>query len=102
VKPLWPFVRPHANGVVLSIKAQPRANRDEIAGVIADELKLKITAPPVDSAANAAIMAFLAELLDCPKSAVQLIRGQTSRHKQILLVGLTIETVTDKLRHHLE
>ena len=48
---------------------------------LGDELKIKVTAPPVDAAANQALIELLAEKLDCPRGRVELIRGQTSRHK---------------------
>lgn len=98
MSPLPPYLRLHPEGVVLSLKAQPRAARNEIGETLGNELKVKVTAPPVDSAANEAIVEFLAEILDCPKSAVRLIRGQTSRHKQILLVGLSAEAIAERLR----
>jgi uncharacterized protein (TIGR00251 family) len=91
------FLRPHAQGVVLALKVQPRASRDELGPPLGDELKLKITAPPVDSAANEAIVRFLSDILGCPRNAVRLIRGETSRHKQVLLVGWTAEAAAKKL-----
>ena len=95
--PAPPYLRPHPEGVVLSLKVQPRASRNEVGEVLGSELKLKIMAPPVDSAANQAIVQFLSEMLDCPKSAVHLLRGATSRHKQILLTGRTAEAVAERL-----
>ena len=62
-----------------------------------DELKIKVTAPPVDSAANEAVIRLLADVLDCPRSSVQLLRGQTSRHKQVLIQGVSAEAVLAKL-----
>jgi uncharacterized protein YggU (UPF0235/DUF167 family) len=56
-------------------------------------LKVKVTAPPVDSAANRAVIEFIAETLNCPRSAVTLVRGETARHKRLLLKGLTPEHV---------
>jgi uncharacterized protein YggU (UPF0235/DUF167 family) len=60
-------------------------------------LKIKVTAPPVDSAANEALVRLLAEVLDCPRSAVQLVRGQTSRHKVVFVQGMTGAAVEAKL-----
>jgi uncharacterized protein (TIGR00251 family) len=91
------FLRPHPQGVCLSVKVQPRASRNEIGEAAAAELKIKVTAPPVDSAANEALLKLLADALDCPRGAVQLLRGQTSRHKQILVRGMTGEAVLKKL-----
>jgi hypothetical protein len=92
------FVRPHEDGVCLSIKLQPRASRDEIGDASGPELKVKVTAPPVDSAANEALLRLLAEALDCPRGAVQLLRGHTSRHKVVWVRGTSVAQVKAKLR----
>ncbi|MBI2929045.1 MAG: YggU family protein [Verrucomicrobia bacterium] len=86
---LPPFLRLQGDAVMLAIKVQPRASRNEIGPVQGSELKIKVTAPPVDSAANEALLRFLAERLDCPRGAVHLVRGQTSRHKIVAVTGLT-------------
>jgi uncharacterized protein len=93
-----PFLKPHPEGTLLFVKAQPRASRNEIGEPLGAELKIKITAPPVDSAANRALLDFLSEVLNCPKSAAVLIRGETSRHKTILLRGLSPDEVEKLLR----
>jgi uncharacterized protein len=93
-----PFLRPHPDGVQLSLKIQPRAARTEFGQVLGTELKLKVSAPPVDSAANEAVIEVLAELLHCSKGAVRLIRGRTSRHKQFLLAGLDYDAVERAFR----
>ena len=82
---------------MLSLKVQPRASRTEIGAALGDELRVKVTAPPVDDAANEAVVRFLAEALDCPRSHVELVRGQTSRHKLVRLHGLSAEAVLAKL-----
>jgi uncharacterized protein (TIGR00251 family) len=92
------FLRETSGGTLLSVKLQPRASRNEIGEPIGDELKVKVTAPPVDSAANQALVEFLAEKLNCPRNQVELIRGHTSRHKTILLHGLTLALTIAKLR----
>ena len=93
-----PFLQHHAHGVLLLIKVQPRASRNEVAGLLGNELKLKVTAPPVDAAANQAVVQFIAGLLDCPPGCVQLVRGRTSRHKQVLLAGLRLDAVAEKFQ----
>ena len=93
-----PFLKAGHDGVCLSLKVQPRASKNEIGEVANGELKIKVTAPPVDAAANEAVLRLLAERLKCPRGAVQLIRGQTSRHKQVLIRGLSAEMVLDKLQ----
>jgi len=75
-------------GTLLFLKEQPRASKNEIGEVVGQELKLKVTAPPVDSAANRAVIEFLAEKLGVSKSSLALVRGETSRHKTILIRNL--------------
>jgi uncharacterized protein (TIGR00251 family) len=77
--PPWLTTRP--DGVTLALKVQPRASKNEIAGERGGELLVRVTAPPVDSAANEAVVRLIAEALGCPRSAVSLIKGETSRHK---------------------
>ncbi|MEW6157013.1 MAG: DUF167 domain-containing protein [Verrucomicrobiota bacterium] len=92
-----PCLRIHADGVSLRVKVQPRASRNEIACFLGDELKVKVTAPPVDAAANEALLGFLAEILDCSRGAVTLIRGQTARHKVVLIRGVDPALIEHKL-----
>ena len=68
------------------------------ARLVGKELKVKVTAPPVDSAANEAVLEFLAGILGCPRNQLELLRGATSRHKQILVRGITAAQVEEKLR----
>jgi uncharacterized protein (TIGR00251 family) len=95
--PLPGFLSVQANGVTLAVKVQPRAPRNEVGEPLGSELRLKVTAPPVDAAANAAVLRLLAEKFDCPRGAVQILRGQTSRHKVIQLHGLSAAEVIAKL-----
>jgi uncharacterized protein len=89
-----PFLRIAEGVVYLGVKVQPRASRNEVGEVLGNELKIKITAPPVDSAANEALLDFIADALRCPKSAVQLTRGATSRHKVIAIRGIPAEQIS--------
>jgi uncharacterized protein (TIGR00251 family) len=91
------FLREQDGAVVLALKVQPRASRNEIAGPLGQELKLKVMAPPVDSAANEAVVEFLAKLLGLPRRAVSLVRGQTSPHKLIRLDGISLTDAAQKL-----
>lgn len=91
------FLRETSGGTLLSVKLQPRASANEIGAPLGDELKIKVTAPPVDAAANQALVEFLADKLDCSRGKVELIRGQTSRHKTIMLHGFTPEQVRQKI-----
>jgi uncharacterized protein (TIGR00251 family) len=86
---LPPYLTVRPEGLWLRVKAQPRASRNEIGEALGDELKIKVTAPPVDAAANQALVEFLVETLECSKGSVVLIKGQTSRHKVVWLKGMT-------------
>jgi len=87
------YLRPQPDGTLLAVKLQPRASANEIGEALGDELRIKVTAPPVDAAANQALVELLAELLDCSRSRVELLRGHTSRHKTIKLHGFKPEEV---------
>src|SRR5258708_37738429 len=91
------FIRIQSDGVLLSIKLQPRASANEIAEPLGEELRVKVTAAPVDSAANEALVRLLAEKLDCPRNRVELIRGHASRHKVVKVHGIAAEVVLAKL-----
>ena len=91
------FLKETTGGTLLSVKLQPRASKNEIGAPLGDELKIKVTAPPVDAAANQALVEFLADKLDCSRGKVELIRGQTSRHKTILLHGYKPEEILQRL-----
>ena len=92
------FLKIHADGVLLSLKVQPRASRNEIGEALGDELRIKVTAPPVDAAANEALIRLLAETLDCPRNRIELVRGHASRHKVLKLHGVTAAVALERLQ----
>jgi uncharacterized protein (TIGR00251 family) len=72
--------------LLLSVKVQPRASRDEIVGPHGDEgLKVRITAPPVEGKANQHLVRYLAKAFGVAKSRVTLLRGETGREKKIAI-----------------
>ena len=75
----------------------PRAARTAVAGWRDGVLLVKVTAQPVDSAANAAVIELLAETLGVPKRAVTIVRGETSRLKRVRVEGLTLDEVRGRL-----
>lgn len=94
----WPsWMRVQSDAVMLAIKLQPRAAKNEIGPALGAELKIKVTAPPVDAAANEALVRLLAETLHCPRGAVRLVRGHTARHKAISVTGLAPEVIAARL-----
>jgi len=81
----------------LELWVQPRASRDEVAGLQDGALKLRLTAPPVDGEANDALVRFLAKKLGVPRSNLVIVRGQTGRRKAVRITGLTAEEVWRRL-----
>lgn len=88
-----PYLRQTPDGTELRLLVQPRASRSKLVGVQGDALKLALTAPPVDGAANKACGVFLAKLIGVPKGSVQLVAGARSRHKRFLLEGVRLDHV---------
>ena len=75
----------HRQGAVwlLDVLVQPRAARTELAGLHDGRLKLRLSSPPVDGAANAALVQFLAERLALPRAAISITRGGSGRRKTV-------------------
>jgi uncharacterized protein len=88
--------RSHAR---IAVKVQPGASRDRLVGKTGDEWKIALTAPPVEGRANRACTEFLARLLEVPRSAVTIVRGETSRRKLIQIEGMLPIEVESKLDH---
>lgn len=81
-------VAPHPQGCVIHIHAQPGAKRTGWGGRHGHALKLRVAAPPVEGKANAACIAFLAEVFACPRARIELLAGASSREKRFLVHGL--------------
>ena len=96
--PLPGFISVHADAVLLAVKLQPRASANEIGEPLGNELRIKVTAPPVDAAANEALIRLLADRLECSRSRVELVRGHTSQHKVVKVYGFAAEQVLAKLQ----
>ena len=82
----------------LEIRVIPRASKNEIAGWRDGRLLVRVTAPPVDSAANEAVIALLAKRLEVPKGSLRLAAGQNSRNKTIAIEGLSPDVLRHRLR----
>src|SRR6267143_6170640 len=85
--------------VVFSVRVQPRASKDEIAGEMDGALKVRLRAPAVEGRANEALVEFLAELLKTSRSAVSILSGERSRVKRIEIRGVTRQQVLSLLAH---
>ena len=92
------FIRKSPEGIILKILVQPKSSKNQIVGPHGDELKIKLTAPPVDNAANRMCIQFLAKKLDIPKSAIEIIAGPASRHKQLLVNYTRAESADSEYR----
>ena len=88
-----PCLRHTRAGVELFLVLQPRSRHNKLAGLQGEELKVVLTAPPVDGAANQACRDFFAKLCALPKSRVRLISGDRSRHKRLLLEGADLRRI---------
>lgn len=93
--PVW--LREGADGVGLTLHVQPGAARTAVAGEHGDALKIRLAAPPIDGRANDCLLAFLADRLHVPRSAIELRSGQTSRRKVVVVAGVDAATVLSRL-----
>ena len=94
-----PYISTSKEGVVLRIFVQPRAARNAVGGMYGDALKIKVTAPPVEGKANAAVEALLAEILGVPPSRVTVVAGGASRNKKVVVAGADAADVEGALGH---
>ena len=83
--------------LLLRVFVQPRASRNQFCGIHEGELKLRLTSPPVDGAANECCREFLAKQLKVPKSAITLVSGDSSRHKRLRITGATTQQIEQLL-----
>ena len=99
------FIQPHPEGLVLKIFVLPRSSKNMLAGRHGDALKIKLTAPPVEGAANKMCITFLAQYLGLSKSSLEIVSGHTGRTKLILVRPINgkadVATIQD-LRHRIE
>jgi uncharacterized protein (TIGR00251 family) len=90
-------IEPTATGVRVRLHVQPRASRSELAGRHGDAIKVRLTAPPVDGAANEALLRFLASRLQVPRSAMSLVAGAAGRSKVVAIEAITLEDAHRRL-----
>ena len=91
------FLESHPDGVYLTVKVQPRASSNQVCAPTGNALKIKVTAPPVDFAANQAVIELISRRLECPKDMIRLVKGQTSRIKTIYIQDHTVDQVMERL-----
>ena len=89
---------PERGAVVFAVRVQPRASKNEVAGVMDGALKIRLQAPALEDRANHALCEFLADLLKRPKAAVRILAGERSRTKRVEILGVTpaeVEALTN-------
>lgn len=84
-------------GAVLSVHIQPKASTTECVGIYGDAIKIRVAAPPVDSAANDELIRFLSRQLSIPSTSVRIHSGAGGRHKRVLIKGATVQLVMTRL-----
>ena len=85
-------------GAALTVRVIPRSSRNEIAEIMNDgTIKIRLTASPVGGKANQALMKFLSEVLDVPRTRIDIVAGVTSHNKLISILDLDAETVQERI-----
>ena len=84
-------------GCTISVRVHPGAKRNAITGTHDGALKISLTTPPTDGRANQALIAFLAERLNIPRTSIALLTGATSRSKTLRLTGITVDEADQQL-----
>jgi hypothetical protein len=79
--------------VIVDVRVIPRAKKTAFAGTRDGVLLIRVSAPPVEGAANDAVVAFLAEHLHIPRRDIRIVSGERSRHKRIEIAGVTAEQI---------
>ena len=87
------MIREIPGGVEIAVRVIPRAQKSEIAGVRGDAMLIRLAAPPVDGAANAALVDFLRRQLELPARSIRILSGERARLKRLAISGATVESV---------
>jgi uncharacterized protein len=91
-------LRVAGGGVTLSVRVQPRASTNSIGGAREGSLVVRLTAPPVDGAANAALTRLVGQAFGVPPSAVRILAGTAGRTKRVSVDGIDLATARERLR----
>ncbi len=89
-------------GAAITVRITPRTSKNEIFAILDDgTVKIRLTAPPIDGRANEALIKFLSEVLELPSYQIEIVGGQTGHDKLISIIGMTSESVQQKILQHL-
>ena len=90
-------VTPGARGASFAVHVVPRASKNEISGNYGDAVKVRLTAPPVEGAANRALIGFLAKQLGVPERQIEIVSGVASRDKRVCVLGMAPQDLERRL-----
>jgi uncharacterized protein (TIGR00251 family) len=93
------MIEPTRGGVIIAVRVIPRASRSRAAGTRDGALLVRLQAPPVDGAANAELIAVIADLLDVSRRAVTIVSGERGRSKRVRVAGVDSNHVASRLPH---
>jgi uncharacterized protein (TIGR00251 family) len=93
------WIRETSKGVLLPVRAVPRASKNEIQGIHGNALKVRLQAPPVEGKANQALIRFLSEVLEIPRPQLSISSGETGRNKAVLITSITKAELISLLKH---
>ncbi len=89
-------------GAAIAVRVTPRASHNKITEVMDDgTIKVHLAAPPVDGEANEQLIIFLADVLNIPKSRIDIVAGEAGRDKLISVIDMDVETVHKRILAHL-
>jgi uncharacterized protein (TIGR00251 family) len=91
------MVRATPKGVAIDVRVIPRSSKTQIDGTRGGRLLVRVAAPPVDEAANEAVVALLADILDVPKRAVRIVAGERARQKRVAVEGISVDAARTRL-----
>jgi uncharacterized protein (TIGR00251 family) len=80
-------------GVILTVRVIPRARKTECSGFRNDSLVVRVAAPPVEGAANDALIEYFTDALHVPRRAIQILSGNRGRQKRVAIAGVTVDQV---------
>jgi uncharacterized protein (TIGR00251 family) len=86
-------IREAAGAVEVDVSVVPRASRSQVVGTLGDRIKVQLAAPPVDGAANAELVALLADLIGVPARSIAIVRGATHKRKTVRISGVDAATI---------
>ena len=84
-------------GAILAVRVIPRSPRTRVDGLRGDAILIRLNAPPVDGAANEALIAFISEALDVPRRSIAIVSGETSRDKRVRVDGIDADNAIGRL-----